>query len=340
MKRNEPQAPAARENTNIISTSDVFATLESLGSGTVGQIAERLDHCDKAQIELALTDLCNIGIVRVSPFDPNMYIPTASPSAFALIVESFLRDFTKRLRLLETVYRLMPTATNGKSISENEVTEQFFEKVRGAEASTKKLHELTAMAEKTVDTYLPYIPTRSQLNDALPADTNLIKRGLSSRIIYSPIAEEDAGVIDYISHFPPESNSVHLSMNLMPPIRFSIIDNRIAYIRIVGETAEGSSFITNSAEVVALARVLFDHIWCNSTPFTAEKSVSVIPSAKEIALLRMLADGKTYTTIAKELKVATRTIDRMLESLELKLGVKSRFALALTVQRLGWLDGD
>jgi DNA-binding CsgD family transcriptional regulator len=56
-------------------------------------------------------------------------------------------------------------------------------------------------------------------------------------------------------------------------------------------------------------------------------------SPRELEVLRMVADGKTATSIAKTLFVSPHTVKRHMANIRVKLGVRTQAAAVAALQR-------
>ncbi|WP_399095000.1 response regulator transcription factor [Streptomyces sp. BBFR2] len=60
-------------------------------------------------------------------------------------------------------------------------------------------------------------------------------------------------------------------------------------------------------------------------------------NGKELALLRLVAEGRTDASAAGRLHVSHRTVRRMMAALMERLGARSRFEAGVKAARRGWL---
>lgn len=61
---------------------------------------------------------------------------------------------------------------------------------------------------------------------------------------------------------------------------------------------------------------------------------------REVAVLRLLAEGHTSGRIARKLGISSRTVEKHLENLYRKLDASNRVAAVVAAQRAGLLGGD
>lgn len=318
------------------SHSIVFQTIQKIGTANAYQISQKLLLANPKQIETKLEELTRIGIVRMSADTPTAYTAVSVNSAFPLLAESVISESISRLELLSDLSRQIVSAAATGSPGRN-AQERMLEVISDEEESGIRLHELTAISRHTIDSYIPYIPTSSQLADSLKSDVQLKDRGIALRMLYSPVAEDDISVNNYCEQLA-QGNNARLSTEFSPTIRFVIFDNSTCYIRQTSSNEPYSALIVKHPTLVALMDSVFEHMWQYSEPVTKKENDAVQLTAKEITVIRLLAEGKTHFEISKALNIAPRTVDRILERLELRVGVSSRFKLAIEAQKRGWLD--
>ena len=62
------------------------------------------------------------------------------------------------------------------------------------------------------------------------------------------------------------------------------------------------------------------------------------PTAEELAIVQLLAEGYKDDVVATRLGLAKRTYRRRLDSVVMKLGAKSRFQAGALASERGWLQ--
>lgn len=67
---------------------------------------------------------------------------------------------------------------------------------------------------------------------------------------------------------------------------------------------------------------------------------SPAPSAEELAIVRLLAQGLTDDAVAQRLDLAKRTYRRRLDGVLSKLGARSRFQAGAVAAQRSWLTGS
>ncbi|MFD4370743.1 LuxR C-terminal-related transcriptional regulator [Streptomyces sp. NPDC058486] len=90
---------------------------------------------------------------------------------------------------------------------------------------------------------------------------------------------------------------------------------------------------------MAIGSDLFDRHWREGRPVDvtpADAGDGPTPQQREI--LRLLAEGAKDETVARRFGVSTRTVRRMISDITARLGVESRFQLAVHAAERGWLD--
>jgi len=317
----------------------VFDTLRSFESVTADELAQHLGSTDVRGITDSLQSLCQIGAVRPSISSPTEYAALDIRSIFPALAEELISDFNSKFQLFAEISREFTIERILDNPPENKECGNSNEIVKGKEAAVNRLHEITALADSSLFVYIPYKPSHKQIETAMASDIEFANRRVDTRILYSPIADGLTEISEYARKFSNSTLNVRVSTNLKPELRITLVDKRIAYLRRTGDHPGDYALITENPEVVALALEMFEYMWIHSRAFqTANDSKDREPSARDLVILRLLAQGRTIDSIAKELEVNRRTVDRALERLESMVDAHSRFDFGVKVQRLGWLD--
>jgi len=314
----------------------VYDSIKESGAASTSHFVSKFSDLGPDGIESVIADLQRLGLVRQSPFENKVVSVVPAEHGILSLIDASMRE-QETISELQKALLATLTERGGELEPANQLGE--FEIIEGREACTARLHSLTAAAKLSVATYIPYTPSSSQLNDALLADKVLAERGLLLRVVYSPIAESDPNIINYISDFSehyPGLNQVRVSSTINPKVRFTIVDKGWAYIRILDGSTNELALITSNPQVIGLANIFFEHLWSNAKPFELSGKEGL--TARESLVIRLIAEGKTHSAIAKELGIAPRTVDRMLERLDMLVGAASRIDMALRIQKLGWLN--
>lgn len=188
-------------------------------------------------------------------------------------------------------------------------------------AEVRVIHESHTMEElqRTVITYQPNViiadalidhrPTASQLDDLRlhhSPSTKIILLG-SYYIHNSTGSPVDTGIVGYLLWNNLSSRTLRLALALLCT----------SDMRIVSETA-AKQYVT------ALCGVSD-----TSVPYLTQN---------ELITLQRLAEGRTHETIARDLRVSRRTVERIVAELEQKFDAQNKFVLAVKAAHFGLIS--
>lgn len=116
------------------------------------------------------------------------------------------------------------------------------------------------------------------------------------------------------------------------PMKLLISDERVAMIAMATSTGGGEALVVRPSLLLDGLLELFDQLW--------EAAVPVEPDGgqdESRSLLTLLAAGLTDESIARELGISVRTLQRRVSHLQRLLGASTRFQLGMQAARHGWL---
>jgi DNA-binding NarL/FixJ family response regulator len=117
-----------------------------------------------------------------------------------------------------------------------------------------------------------------------------------------------------------------------------VVDRSSAVLPIDPENSSLGAEVVHSQSVVAALVAMFEMAWERAVPLDGEQPTAAdAPSAQEIALLKLLAQGHTDEVAARKLGLSLRTVRRMTSNVAVKLGARSRFETGVLAARSGWL---
>ncbi|MDZ5447190.1 MULTISPECIES: helix-turn-helix domain-containing protein [Micromonospora] len=179
---------------------------------------------------------------------------------------------------------------------------------------------------------------------AMPGPENVeefaaLARGVSYRAIYERdlLAEPDA--LADVEKAVRSGEQARVTGLL--PVRLAIADRATAVCPLVPERASGeaSAAVIGRSQLLDALLALFDSHWTAATPLLpgAGPAADGGPDADERLLLSLFVAGVPDKSIASQLGVSRRTIQRRLADLMTLAGVDTRPGLAYQAARRGWL---
>jgi DNA-binding NarL/FixJ family response regulator len=129
------------------------------------------------------------------------------------------------------------------------------------------------------------------------------------------------------------------------PLKMVIADDETALVivRTLDETWRGSMLVRRSPLLDSLI-TLFETLWRLAVPLPRPGEVLGAPGegheglrSRDHKVLMLLAGGATDETIARQLGLSTRTVERRVRAMLDQLGAETRFQAGVQAARRGWL---
>ncbi|MQY40314.1 hypothetical protein SRB17_83470 [Streptomyces sp. RB17] len=126
------------------------------------------------------------------------------------------------------------------------------------------------------------------------------------------------------------------------PIRLAIADRSVALCPLGDETTgEPTAALVRGTSLLVALISLFETHWERATPVRVDSLDGDGPfDADERELLSLLIGGMSDKSIAKQLRVSPRTVQRRVHDLMRRAHARGRMQLAWQACKLGWLDDD
>jgi DNA-binding CsgD family transcriptional regulator len=168
---------------------------------------------------------------------------------------------------------------------------------------------------------------------AVSMDRTLLSRGVRMRVIGVP-ALDGGDVLAAHGRRADEPRPDYREVTDVPA-KLIVMDRRVAFMPVTADNLEhGYLEITQDAVVSALV-TLFERHWVAAGPSREQGMSRLSLSAREQALVALLAHGHTDATAAEAMHVSRRTVSNTLRDLMDRLGVENRFQLGLAIGALG-----
>jgi DNA-binding NarL/FixJ family response regulator len=127
-------------------------------------------------------------------------------------------------------------------------------------------------------------------------------------------------------------------------MKLAIVDDRMAIIPLLrsGDDAVTASYVIHPSPLLDALAALFESVWERAVPVRQALRGTVEPSGDtlshdEAELLTLLAAGLTDAAVGRALGWSERTVQRHIQRLMARLGVQTRFQVALEASRRGWI---
>ncbi len=213
--------------------------------------------------------------------------------------------------------------------SREEVTRYFREVMGGARTRVRSLDRP------------PYVGVENAVTDV---QRQQAADGVQFLSVYDTDVVEDVGPMAALDQLLAVGEQMRVLRGV--PLKMVIADDDTALVivRTVDESWRGSMLVRRSPLLDSLV-TLFETLWRLAVPLprsldpsaTALTTAGDRPLARDHRVLMLLAGGATDETIARQLGVSTRTVERRVRALLDQLGAETRFQAGAQAARRGWL---
>ena len=217
--------------------------------------------------------------------------------------------------------------------SREEVTRYFLEVMGGARTRVRSLDRP------------PYFGAENAVTDV---QRQQAADGVQFLSVYDTDVVEDVGPLTALDQLVAVGEQMRVLRGV--PLKMVIADDDTALVivRTLHESWRGSMLVRRSPLLDSLV-TLFETLWRLAVPLpraldqparaptTALATAGDRPLARDHRVLMLLAGGATDETIARQLGVSTRTVERRVRALLDQLGAETRFQAGAQAARRGWL---
>jgi DNA-binding CsgD family transcriptional regulator/sugar-specific transcriptional regulator TrmB len=280
--------------------------------------------------------LAGLGLVRVPVGTSDSWRPVRPELAFAALVQSHeakLASLNSQLAAL----RAAAAAASANWSAALHHGDWLFEPL---EDTQDALAEADRLAARATSEYVRVMRAGRERLAARPSELALLEgaaaRGVSVKALFHDSVRSDPAALRFARRAGASGAEVRTAP--IPPLPLIICDREAALIPAGRDRREAALCIREPAIVAALGAV-FDSSWDAATPLstrTAPDEHSGL-SARDKALLRLLAAGLTDEAAAKRLGVSLRTVRRQMRAVMAKLQATSRFQAGHNAAQRGWL---
>jgi DNA-binding CsgD family transcriptional regulator len=172
-----------------------------------------------------------------------------------------------------------------------------------------------------------------------PVEVEMLDRGIAYRVIYDSTGMDQFH--DLLGEL--EISIAHGEQaRVLPaaPLKLCLADDRIGMIPLQAAPPDiESAVVVHKSALLDALCTLFDALWERALPLALvdDPSVADGPTTEERRLLALLTTGIPDETIAKQLGLSQRTLQRRIRALMTRLGAETRFQAGLRAAQVGWI---
>nr|BFE63335.1 helix-turn-helix domain-containing protein [Dactylosporangium thailandense] len=316
------------EDTELLDPAEqsVYRLLVRLAVAGADDLADRAD-IPAAEVTRLLESLRAKGLARGGPiFEP---LPPDVALGDALL---------RRQRSLESARRVVAGLTEEyRETSRRRIADHLVEIVVGASALRERLRDMQDSAQEEILWFCRVNPIAMAGPDNTE-EPSALARGVRYRAIYERALIEMPGELDGIAASVRRGERARVVDAL--PVRLAIADRTMALCPLVPDRdrglAEPTAALIRRGELLDAFVALFEATWERATPLL-DGAADAGPAGADRLLLSLFVAGFPDKSIASQLGVSKRTVQRRLERLMATAAVDTRAGLAYEAGRRGWL---
>ncbi|MFD7153375.1 helix-turn-helix domain-containing protein [Kribbella sp. NPDC059898] len=309
-----------------------YRLLVGLSAARATELAEVADLPPQEADEV-LQRLQAKGLVSVQPAEEPVFRPLPPDVAFGTTLlrrQESLEAARKTVAALSEEFR----ASAGRRDAHHLV-----EVIIGATTLRERLRDLQNAAREEILWFCRANPLAMQGADNTE-EYGALSRGVRYRAIYERALIETPGELDSIAEGVSWGEEARVVPTL--PVRLAIVDRSTAICPLVRDdetVGEPSAAIINQGQLLDALLALFESYWEFATPVRLQRDTPTPEGLddSERLLLSLLVGGVPDKSIATQLGISRRTVQRRLDRLMSLAGVDTRTGLAFQAAKRNWL---
>ncbi|MEU8226006.1 helix-turn-helix domain-containing protein [Kribbella sp. NPDC048915] len=312
-----------------------YRLLVGLSAAKAAELAE-VARLPKQEADEVLQRLQAKGLVTMQAADDPVFRPVPPDVALGTTLlrrQESLEAARKTVAALSEEFRA--------SVSRRDA-HHLVEVIVGATTLRERLRDLQNAAREEILWFCRANPLAMQGADNTE-EYGALSRGVRYRAIYERALIETPGELDSIA----EGVSWGEEARVMPalPVRLAIVDRSTAICPLVRDEeqsiGEPSAAIIKRGQLLDALLALFESYWELATPLRLQPDEKVDesegPDDSERLLLSLLVGGVPDKSIATQLGISRRTVQRRLDRLMALAGVDTRTGLAYQSAKRSWI---
>lgn len=312
-----------------------YRALVSVGAAEVPDLARRL-MLGEQDTERALRRLERRGLAAQSSARPGRWV--AAPPGVAL--GALLTQQRHELEKAELAAALL--AEEYRAAAAEPAVHDLVEVVTGAPAVAQRFLQLQLGAGEEVCALVTGNPIAVSAMEN-HAEEQAAGRGVRYRVVLERAVLDLPGGVTELTAALGRDEQVRVRDTV--PTKLVIADRTLAMVPLTSHTAEPTALVVHASGLLELLYGLFESVWRDALPLRLGASGVVEeapdgPDATDLEVLSLLLAGLTDASVAKQLDLGLRTVQRRVKRLMELTGVTTRLQLGWHAYERGWVSRD
>ncbi len=318
-----------------------YRALVAVGAADVPDLARRL-ALGEYVTERALRRLERHGLAAQSSSRPGRWV--AAPPGVAL--GALLTQQRHELEKAELAAALL--AEEYRAQAAEPAVHDLVEVVTGAAAVSRRFLQLQLGASEEVCALVTGTPV-AVTGPENHAEDQAANRGVGYRVVVErSVLDLPAGLTELTAAL---NRGEQVRVVDQVPTKLVIADRSLALVPLSSRTAEPAALVVHASGLLELLSGLFESVWRDALPLrlgaargTADDEVTEgtpdQPDAADLEILSLLLAGLTDASVAKQLDLGLRTVQRRVKRLMELTGATTRLQLGWHAYERGWVARD
>lgn len=311
----------------------VYRALLAQPAATVAELAEALELPARA-VASALDAIADLGLVSPAASARDRYVPAPPAVALGSMLTRHRDDLSRAEMVVTELAERYQNAIGNRSARD------VIEVLSGVAAIR---HRFDQVQRSATDEVMAFVKSPATVVSAMEnlAEDQAVQRGVNYRVLIERAQVEATGFLDLAAEAIGRGQQVRVTESL--PIKLVIADHRLALLPLL-DTGESSAALVHGGGLLDALTALFENIWSRSMPLVldatnsgSETSQASGIGAENARILSLLLAGLTDQTVAAQLGLSMRTVQRRIRGLMDDTGTQTRIQLGWYAARHGWV---
>ncbi len=315
----------------------VYRALLSSGAATPEALGERLS-LQPYLVQQALAQLEAAGLAAASASLADHYVAAPPGVALAPALSQRRHELHEAERIVELLadeYRRTGAAASGAA--------DLVEVVSGVSALRHRFEQIQLGTENELLALVTDAPVAVGPEEN-GAEDIVVARGVAHRTVLARDRLADAAMMDALTLALGRGQQVRVAERV--PTKLVISDRRLAMLPLLalGAPGEPAALLVRAPGLLEALIGLFEQCWQAASPvrFSAETAGQVEvdadqPDPVDLQIVSLLLTGLTDASVAKQLDLGLRTVQRRVQRLMTLTGVSTRLQLGWQAYERGWV---